>query len=89
MNAVEAFELLTILDSQLLQTLAPELARYRPVVAEITAPISEEGCGACQKRAMFAKLAVIQTQLQDEINANPALLAQVPALLASVKMRKS
>ncbi len=86
MNALEAFELLTILDSPLLVTQAPELIPYRAEVEEAVKPLSGDGCTACQKRAMFAKLATIQTTMQDRINQSPELLTLVPTLLASAKL---
>ncbi len=88
LNARDAFELLTILDSPLLDSQAPELIRYRAIVEEIVKPSHDTDCTSCQKRTIFGKLAAVQTKLQDEINQNPALVAQVPTLLASAKMRQ-
>jgi hypothetical protein len=77
------FEGLKVLDSPLLDSLAPELVPFRLMVTELQKKVVATGCSACDKRQAVAGLAEIEIKLQDKLRTVPALAAVIPLLKAS------
>jgi hypothetical protein len=77
------FDLLIMLDSPLLDGMAPELTPYRKRVIE--AGTVKEGCSACEERKRIERLTHLQIEIANFVEANPALKSLVPQLIASAK----
>lgn len=78
------FELLIILDSPLIDMMAPELL---PLREEARAMVREtkQDCTPCQQRALYARQLKLQIQLVELLQTNPSLAELVPQLRASAK----
>lgn len=78
------FELLTILDSPLIDVMAPELIDLRTRVRTAMKPVPG-GCTPCQERERFSTLLRLQIELADLLQSNPTLESLTAQLLASAK----
>jgi hypothetical protein len=79
-----AFELLKLLDSPLLDQMAPELVPFRHAIKRLQDQVSLSGCVGCQKRKIAAGLAQIQLQMQDKILKTEGLAGVLPVLKSSL-----
>ncbi len=81
---MKELELLRVLDSPLIDLMAPELIDLR-VRTTAAARIDPEGCTPCQERERLTALIILQIELTNLIKSNPALEALVPQLMSSAK----
>jgi hypothetical protein len=78
------FELLPILDSPLLQSLAPELIPFRDRVLTAHETLKTASCTACQRRHVLLELTIIELELKALLETNQALNDTIPTLKASL-----
>lgn len=77
------FDLLAMLDSPLLDAMAPELTPYRARV--LAAGAKTSNCSACEERKRLERLVELQIEIADMLEANPILKSLVPQLITSAK----
>ncbi len=85
MSIAEELNLLTVLDSPLLDQFAPELLVFRSKLREITSEQPTGGCTPCQQKALLGKLVTLQVELNEVIIKEQALVDMVPQLLETAK----
>lgn len=77
-------DLLRLLDSPLLRTLAPELVPFLVKVQKLSDETSKSSCTACAKRRVMVELVTIQQNMKNLIDSKPELAAVIPQLQASL-----